>query len=237
MMKKTMLLCLVFLFMGYFCTMDAGDKQFHSEGRGFFMAGFHTIDVGDLSTALTANGYPKVDNQFISMGGCGYAILNDRLLIGGEGHGLVGDKNSANGYELSLVSGYGLFNIGYIVMKKGDLSLYPMFGIGGGGFTLKIVQEQGRTFDEMLADPDRGVELNSGGLTLSVALGVDYLINMSKDAREKGGLAFGLRLGYNYTPLVGDWLYEAAEISGGPEIGITGPFVKLMFGGGGGSTE
>ena len=45
-MNKTMLLCLVFLLVGYFCTTDAGDKKIRSEGRGFFMAGFHTIDVG-----------------------------------------------------------------------------------------------------------------------------------------------------------------------------------------------
>ncbi len=213
----------------------ASDKE--GEGRGFFIVGQHKIDVGDLSTALTNHGYGQVDNNFLSMGGCGLAIIKDRLVIGGEGHGLFGDEHSSNGYNVSFMGAYGMFNIGIVAWKKGPFQLYPLFGLGGGGFNLKIVEQQGAPFEEMLRQPKRGMELDTGGLIMGAALGADYLVNLSNNPDEIGGIALGIRVGYNYSTIIGKWTFEDKEISGGPEIGITGPYLQFMIGGGGRSKK
>jgi hypothetical protein len=47
----------------------------------------------------------------------------------------------------------------------------------------------------------------------------------------------GLRLGYTYSPFGDSWEIltagQALEVKGGPELGITGPFVRLVVGWGG----
>ena len=40
---------------------------------------------------------------------------------------------------------------------------------------------------------------------------------------------FGIRIGYRYCPDEYDW----EHVIGGPDIGLTGPYILCMFGGGG----
>jgi hypothetical protein len=47
----------------------------------------------------------------------------------------------------------------------------------------------------------------------------------------------GVRAGYNFTPLKGDWMFNQSTAAGGPDIGITGPYVQFMIGGGGRKRE
>jgi len=44
---------------------------------------------------------------------------------------------------------------------------------------------------------------------------------------------FGLRAGYTLSPFKRDWQMDELEISDAPEMGMTGPFIRFMFGGGG----
>jgi hypothetical protein len=41
----------------------------------------------------------------------------------------------------------------------------------------------------------------------------------------------GVRAGYNFAPLKGDWMFNQSTAAGGPDIGITGPYVQFMIGG------
>ena len=47
----------------------------------------------------------------------------------------------------------------------------------------------------------------------------------------------GVRAGYYFTPLKGDWMFNQSNAAGGPDIGITGPYVQFMIGGGGRKRE
>lgn len=133
----------------------------------------------------------------------------------------------------SLIGGYGMFDIGYLVYSKKGLSVYPMLGIGGGGLTFKVAEESTPSFAELLDDPKRSVELNYGGMLLNVSLGVDYLIKMAEDETGAGGLIIGFQAGYMLAPFTHDWKMETNDVTGGPDIGFNGPYVKIMFGGGG----
>ena len=53
------------------------------------------------------------------------------------------------------------------------------------------------------------------------------------DEKGKGGMVLGVRAGYTFSPFKGDWNMDDLEISGAPETGITGPYIRLMIGGGG----
>ena len=205
-------------------------------GRGYFMCGGSIVDIDALNSRLEGKGYSKFSDSFFSLGGGGYAVIN-RVIIGGEGHGLIGRDETSGNYKTSLSAGYGFFDLGYIVYSTGYLNVYPLLGLGGGGINFKIVEREAPSFDEVLDDPKRSIELSTGGFLLNVALGTDYLLKLGEDEEGEGGFVFGLRVGYTLAPVKGDWDMDGTEISGGPEVGITGPYIRLMIGGGGISRE
>lgn len=202
-------------------------------GMGYFMIGACILDLGDLNTRLVDNGYTEMSDNIFSMGGGGHAIIN-RIIIGGEGQALIGNKETSATYKTSLGGGYGFFNLGYIVYSNSSLRIYPLLGIGGGGISLGI-SEQGTapTFDEVLEDPKRNADLFTGGLLLNLAVGAEYFLKTGADDKGNRGWIFGIRTGYTLTPVQGDWHMEMTEVSGGPDLGITGPYLRIMIGGGG----
>ena len=203
-------------------------------GMGYFMFGWSTLDIEALNSRLESKGYSSMSDNFFSFGGGGHGIIKNRVIIGGEGHGLLVEEVTSGNYKNSVNVGYGFFNVGYIVYTKKQLRLYPLLGLGGGGMNLKIREKPvSLSFDDILNDPERSVELSTGGFLLSFAVGMDYLLILGKDEEEKGGLVFGLRAGYILSPFKSGWKMDEIEISGAPDMDITGPFIRLMFGGGG----
>jgi hypothetical protein len=97
---------------------------------------------------------------------------------------------------------------------------------------MKIREKTSASFDEILANPGRSATLTTAGFLVHVSLGGDYLFVMHQDAGERRGLIVGFRAGYNFAPLKSDWHLDEFEIAGGPEINVTGPYVRLLIGGG-----
>ena len=60
-----------------------------SGGEGYFMMGVQKINIKNLNTILQQYNYPALDENYTSIGGSGYGIVNN-FVIGGEGHGLIG---------------------------------------------------------------------------------------------------------------------------------------------------
>lgn len=211
-------------------SLKGGVRQ--SGGGGYFMVGSSVIDIKELNSRLEAKQYSKLSDKFVSFGGGGHAIMG-RLIIGGEGHGLIGKGTATGDYKVSFNAGCGFFDLGYIVYSRRGLSLYPFLGIGGGGMSLKIVDRQTPTFDEALENPRRGTELASGSMLLNLSIGADYLFNLGGEQDAEGGLLLGIRAGYTFAPIKGEWKTDESTVSGGPEVGVEGPYLRLAIGGGG----
>jgi opacity protein-like surface antigen len=205
-------------------------------GRGYFMTGANRLDLNGLNSTLQINNYPSFPDNLFSLGGGGHAVIN-QFIIGGEGHGLLTSKKdftlADRNYKSALEAGYGFFNVGYQIIANSSFSFYPLIGIGGGGITLKISDKTATSFDEILADPGRNVKLTTGGFLLHAALGTENLFVTRENENKRSGFVLGLRAGYIFAPIAGDWHFDGSEIAGGPEIGFTGPYVRLMIGGGG----
>jgi len=214
---------------------EAGADTKTRSSRGYFMPGASILDLDNLNAKLQSTGYPSFSDNLFSLGGGGHSIIN-RFIIGGEGHGLMtSDKDftlANRNYKNKLDAGYGFFNLGYQIIANGGFSLYPLIGIGGGHLKLKITERASPSFDDVLANPNRSAELSTGGLLLHASLGFDHLVGMRRDGGRQGGFMLGLRAGYIFAPLKDDWRLNASEIAGGPELSVTGSFVRLMIGGG-----
>lgn len=212
------------------------DKE---SGKGYFLFGSGKFEVGDLSLALEDKGYSSVSrsplnglaDSFISFGLGSHGVVNG-VLIGWELNGLTSRETttSTGSYRTALTGGYGFFNVGYLTYSMNGLDIYPMLGIGGGGLSLKLAARRTLSFDQILADPEQSVELKTGGFLLNPALGLDYMLSLSSAEKREGGVVLGLRVGYVLAPLKGAWRMDGADVVGGPQASVAGPYVHLVVG-------
>jgi hypothetical protein len=222
---------LVILFTGTGLFAQDGVKRI-GEGRGYFMVGGSKLNVKPLNNRFRKHDYSSISGNFLTLGGGGYGVFR-RFLIGGEGHGYLGSDASSQAYRTSVMGGAGFFNLGYTMYSENNWLIYPMFGLGFGGVQLEIRERTSPSFDDILNDPRHGSNLFTGGFLMSFSLGADYLMILKEDEKKAGGIVVGIRAGYTFAPMTGDWMLDEQSIGRGPKIGLTGPFVRLSIGGGG----
>jgi hypothetical protein len=239
-MKKKLLLSMTVFFIfaasNSVLAMDNESTVGHQIGKGYFFIGSGTMKIDKLNTRLSGKGYPKFSDSFLTLGGGGHGVVN-RFIIGGEGMAFMTEDREAvvsgKTYKNSLTGGCGFFDIGYSAYSHKGLSIYPILGIGGGGYSLNITDRSSPKFDEILDTPGRSSHLSSASFLLSLSLGADYMLNFEKRPERKGGLIFGLRVGYIFAPVTSNWNIDNIEVFGGPKTGIEGLFLHFMIGGGG----
>ncbi len=211
------------------------------EGRGYFMIGGNSLDMDELNSRLKDNGYAEFSDSPISLGGGGHGIVRERIVIGGEGHALLGraEQSTIGGvdYGTKFSAGYGFFDVGVLAMRTGGLDVYPLLGLGGGGVSLDITQSEIGSFDELLQDPNRSTNLSTWCFLINLGLGIDYLAVLGESERGEGGIVIGLRSGYILAPFHGDWHFKGETLPGGPDPGLTGAYIRLTIGGGGRAYE
>jgi hypothetical protein len=204
-------------------------------GMAFFAVGWQRLDLGDVNPHLQAAGYPAFSEDFVSLGGSTHA-LRRRVMIGGEGHALVGpSETSLDGqFRTRLAGGYGMFNLGYALVTGPRTALFPTVGFGAGGVVLDILDRGAPSFGEVLQNPRRSARLTSGGLLLDGSVGLSYRLTERprRPGRGPGGLAVGLRAGYTFTPFTTEWRTDAGnDVAGGPEVSLQGVYLRAMVGG------
>jgi hypothetical protein len=203
-------------------------------GMGFFQIGYIGLDLDDLNGSLAGAGYPSLDESFFTLGGAGYGIRG-RLMIGGEGHLLLGsDETTASGAtRVSAGGGYGLFRLGYSVLSRAGVDIFPALGIGGGSLNMTFAERSAPTFDDVLADPQRSARLSTGMFLLDASAVLTYRITVRESEEgEAGGLLVGLQAGYTFAPGDTSWtLDDLNDVAGGPGFQVEGFHIELSIGG------
>jgi len=203
-------------------------------GAGYLMPGVRQLRLGPLNDRLNEAGYSSIGQTALSLGGGGHVMVG-RFRIGGEGHflaGISGDGERGD-TRASVSGGYGMFRLGYAVLATERFSLYPMLGVGGGGMSVSFKQQGAAEFGQVLADPRRDATVTRGGLLLDAALGADYRVALSSKDGDEAFLLLGARGSYTFAPAMGGWSSSGGSVSGGPEVGLSGPSVHLLIGVGG----
>jgi len=202
-------------------------------GRGYFQMGVHTLDLAPLNDRLAAQGIPTFSNRFVTLGFGGHAERG-RLLIGGEGHGLLEQSETAGAFQRKLSGGYGFFDLGYLLTRAPTVRVYTLLGVGAGGMNLEATERSLPSFDDVLAEPRRGSDLAIGALLLQFGAGAEYIARLSPDAERVRGLALGVRAGYVLAPWKSEWNIGGSEVPGGPSLGLDGFYLRFSLGGAGG---
>lgn len=211
-------------------------------GRGYFSVGYIELDLEELNGDLQGGGLPALDGSFLTLGGGGYGTRG-RLLIGGEGHGLLGsDGTTADGStQVSVGGGYGLFKLGYLAFAQSGLEVFPSIGIGGGGMHVQIVERSAPTFGDIIDDPQRSSKLSAGSFLMDVA-GTAHFRFAPGEAAEAaedddegdapGGMLVGLQVGYTFAPGSSRWtLDDINNVAGGPTLNMQGFYFRVSVGG------
>jgi hypothetical protein len=210
-----------------------------TRGMGYFSLGLHVNDMKDFQARLDHSGvgYPAEAKDYLVIG-AGGMFCGRRLVVGAEGFGLISPQRAGGGYRTSLTGGYGIVQVGYALVNSERFTLYPLIGFGGGAFTWKVQRDVvPSSFEETIERPEMGVSMLNASFVLQAALGADYWLPLGRGERGTSCLVLGVRVGYAYSPFGDNWeiqMYDrASELGGGPTLGITGPFLRLVMGWGG----
>ena len=213
----------------------AQSAEIPTHTRAFFAVGWRQVDVEGLNASMTAAGYPEVAEDFITLGG-GMQLFARRVMIGLEGYGLLGTDSevSRDEFDATIGGGYGLLTVGLAAIATPHFRLYPMGSVGAGAMTLEIAEAGRVSFDEILTEPGRGAHLSQVSFIAGAGLGTELLVPLGSGNSGRM-LSVGLAGGYTFAPVTSRWqLYRnnlsTASVTGGPDIGIEGPFARLTLG-------
>lgn len=210
-----------------------------SGGRAYLALGGAAPDADALNRRLSSSGHPTIAETVPTIGAGGHAVMN-RWIVGAEGHAFIVPEKAAmfgsRHIERSVRAASAFADVGYLILKRSNLHVYPLIGIGGGGMELRFSDRSPGSFDEVLANPRQTASLTVGGFLIQAAVGIErFLVLGGRDTGwgvTERGVTFGIRAGYVFGPLQSDWKLQGTTASNGPDIAITGPYVRVVIGAG-----
>jgi len=203
-----------------------------SGGIGFFTPGIHTIRYSDLNNSLPA-GYPEITSKPFVTAGAGYGVFSN-FVLGGEGGTIHAGTFSKDNQVIELQGDFGFFSLGYVVLNKKGILIYPLLGIGSNDLTVYIHQKnQDAAFGTVTGEPFQATTLHYSTKMLKLSLAGLYTLQGNKNEKGSAGLMIGLEAGYQMSYKTGVWNYDNGQMTGGPDFSNNGFFIQLMIGGGG----
>jgi hypothetical protein len=197
-------------------------------GIGYMNFTQNFFDYNSLNTSLKLNGYSQVENLVPAFGGGGFAVINN-FVIGGEGSSLFDLQSVSSNANAGLSGGYGVCNIGYVIYSAKRSVVYPVIGIGGGGYDLKITRTNGsKDFNQQLTTPGGVAKMGSGGGLINAQINYNFFFN----SKNREGFMLGFNAGYHYS--LGSWKMKMDKtyISNAPNLNMDGFYFSITLGGG-----
>lgn len=206
-------------------------KETQSMGGGGLTIGYGYMDVSKFQAFVPAS-FEKFNNQFFVIGGTGHGMVN-KFVIGGSGFGIIGSVIKTDSLKASLGGGIGTFDFGYLILNKDQAKIYPMIGIGGGGFGLQISKNKNVSAADVANNPGREINISHGNFVADLSLNLNFIPSLQYDEKNNsyGGFMTGLKIGYIYSMPSSDWRFTGGDVTGGPSFGLNMFYVKLIVGG------
>lgn len=192
-------------------------------GAGFFRAGYGSLhQFSQVLETFASSGQLPIGNDFVYLGGEGYARLN-HYVLGGGGYAMARRSLAGSGFYAEPFSGGGYFYLGRIVLSSRRFWLYPTAGVGVAVVGLSQRQQQGTTtLESSVMLPNVNAQLG---------VGADWLCAAFGDQESYGGLLVGLRAGYQISPYSSGWQRTGdLLLPDYPRYATRGFFVTLAIG-------
>ncbi|QIP15132.1 hypothetical protein G8759_22160 [Spirosoma aureum] len=211
----------IFLFITYTSALAQNTSLYG--GAGFFRLGYGNLhQIGQTLAQFTPTQPASSRNDFVYMGGEGYARL-DKYILGGGGYGMAQRSISTPGFYASPFSGGGYLYLGRIVVNTRRFWLYPMAGAG-----MTVV---GMTQRELLSSGLQESSVMLPTVNAQFGLGADWLLAAFGEGDTFGGALLGLRAGYQISPYSSGWQTTGDRIiADRPSYSTRGFFVTMTIG-------
>jgi len=225
-MKQLLLLTILCL-----STLTLATAQITRGGGGAFTIGTQLLPTSELLQFDPSA--PELSTSNISIGGYSFFQFNS-FVVGMSGSGFYGSEktDSRNTYE----RGGGMFTVdfGYKVVNSPSFSLYPLIGLGAGGFGYSI-----SGLDDVVIGGDTPApnesSYNYSSFLFDIGLRFEKTLGYEEGDCGKGAGMVGVELGYLMSPSSNEWKTgSGASVINGPEYSMSGFYVRLLIGGFGG---
>jgi hypothetical protein len=202
-------------------------------GFGGISLGAFWLDISELNRTLSANGFATFKKPAYSLGFESYYAFNGRVLFGGELQ-FFWQEATNTAYVQKLNSYSGFLNAGYSFFSRSaqGFHLYPLVGLGLSRMGLRLSERSVLDFSNIVSDPRRESSLRKWDFLIQTALGLDYTIGFKRSRDDaEGGVLIGMRLGYVYSVTDSRWKMSELDVSGAPNVSMSGFYVHFVIGG------
>ncbi|MBO0935422.1 hypothetical protein J2I47_02565 [Fibrella sp. HMF5335] len=194
-------------------------------GAGFFRMGYASLHrVGQTLDQFSSTGQYGLSNDFICIGGEGYARLN-KYILGGGGFGMMAHGMGSPTYHAEPFGGGGYLYAGRLVVDTHRFWLYPTAGAG-----LTVI---GLTQRQQIGTSTQESSVTLPNVALQVGVGADWMPVAFGEGDGYGGLLLGMRAGYQISPSSSGWQSTGDVPSDRPRYATNGFFVTMTIGVGG----
>jgi len=193
----------------------------------YFGTGGVLIDASSMENELAAAGFNKPRDWAYTMGAGFYS--RRRLVLEAELNGIMWKPTELGVNETKLRAVTSSINLGINLLPyRMPVALYPYIGSGFGKTRLLLNQTEAQ-FPDAAAKPLTELDLVQNNYTLRAGIGFDADIKTCRAGKKN--LMLGIRAGYMYDFTDNDdWESDDVDIKNGPEISMSGPYLKLVIG-------
>lgn len=216
---------LIGLMLGWVTPGFAQEDTMSGKMLGF--GGMQWINVTEMNRLLLQSGYPQLTDEFYHYGAL-YQVSDGLLITEIEYSQIYPQKVSLDVYQTVLGANYLMLNVGFGLVDTDWLQMYPIFGVSRSGMTLEVTEEKPFNFESVISNATRLVELTKVSYVIQAGIGMDFSFEIGDGTPLK--MTFGVRAGYFYTVYSENWMANGISITGGPNTGLDGWYVRFLIG-------
>lgn len=187
------------------------------------------LQSGPMNTELAAQGRGQLKKNMYTLSVESW-VRWQRLMLIAESHNFLPTRAPATNYTTETSGGYGMINVGIPVILARRTLVYPMAGIGMSHTTVMLRRNGTVKFDSAFrnipSNGGRNIDITARRYQAHVGIGADQAFLLPWFITT-----VGVRAGY-VQPL-GDptWKSGVEDVTGAPELGVKGAYVRLSIGG------
>ena len=205
-MKKLIFLLLVLPFVAQ-AQSPVGGLFTINGGYGYYPEEDLSVFIPDSTVTLSNHG--------ISWG-FGIDYVKNKYLFGISYMYFSKPKTSLDSIDVKVKNMDIRLDIGYFPVIRPGFIFGPVLSLGGGYDGLNMMSTNNVTVAELNAQPGREIHLTQNKAVADIGLQAHWKVSSSDDG-SGDGLSLGLQVGCSGSYAIGNWNFEDAQVTDGPD--------------------
>lgn len=189
---------------------------------------YQFTDMAPLNQSLDAAGFSSLRDEVLGYGSDLTVFVRNFVLSAGTRRSFT-QKTGNNTVDMSLTHRQTEFGAGYVLYASNGFIAYPRALFGWSNQELQTQVRNGSTdFSSGIQGTFLGSEMERKSYYIGADIGADYMFGF--DETSGSGINLGLRVGYQYQLDSGDWSSYGQTVTDGPNIDLSGLFIRASIG-------